>query len=99
MRLGPGSEFGFENVLCFFDLLPPAPQTDPAQVRHTFGFGYPALSQQENTLQFFRLVGRLSPLLPPHNRGVCCWNRGGKNIYNKFIELWKAHPPTFISFG
>jgi hypothetical protein len=25
---------------------------------------------------------------------VCHWNHDGKDIYNKFIELWETHPPT-----
>ncbi len=42
-KVGPGSEFGFENCLQFFSLLPPTPETDPNQVRHTLGFDSDAL--------------------------------------------------------
>jgi len=42
VAFGPGSEFGFENLLQIFALLPLNPQTDPTKVRHMLGFGYDA---------------------------------------------------------
>ena len=48
--LGPGSEFGFENHLRFFALLAPIPQTEPNAVRHTLGFGCPAVPTKNQLL-------------------------------------------------
>jgi len=67
---GPGSEFGFENLLHIFNLPPPTPKTEPTQVRHTLGFGYPAPPRQQNPLPFFRLLPGFRSLPAPHNRQV-----------------------------
>jgi len=48
----------------------PNPQTDPNQVRHTLGFGYPAPIPQKNLLPFFRLLRRFGSLPAPHNLQV-----------------------------
>ena len=83
VRFGPGSEFGFENPLRFLNFLPPAPQTDPTQVRHTLGFGFPAPLRQKKLLIFFRLLPRFGPLTSPHNRQVEGSSPSGPTIFYK----------------
>ncbi len=84
-RLGRSSEFGFENPLRFFNLIPPIPQTDPNQVQHTLGFGFSALSRRKNPLHFFCLLPRFGPLRAPHNRQV----EDGRPL--PFKSFWGHH--------
>ena len=63
---GPGSEFGFENLLRFFGLPVTCSEADSTQVWHTLGFGYPALPCQKNPLFFFHLPSGFSPFPTPH---------------------------------
>jgi len=67
---GLGSEFGFENPLQFFALLPLILRTDTNLVRHTLGFGFPALPRQKNLLSFFCLLPRFGTLPAPYSRLV-----------------------------
>jgi len=83
--LGVGSEFGFGNYLRFFNLLTPTPQTDPLQVRHTFGLGSLALHHQKNPLLFFRLLPEFCTLTAPHNRQVEGSSPSGPTILLIFI--------------
>ncbi len=69
-EFGPGSEFGFEKPLLFFELLLAAQETDPNPVRDTLGFVFPAPLLQKNPLHFFRLPPRFGSLRAPHNRQV-----------------------------
>ena len=69
-RFGPGSEFGFADLLPFLGLPVTCSETDPNKVRHTLGFGYPALPSQKNPLPFFSLLRKFGPLRAPHNRQV-----------------------------
>lgn len=69
-RFGPGSEFGFRNLLRFFALLPPTQQTAPNPVQHTFGFGYNAPGLVDSPLAFFRLESQFGTLTASHNRQV-----------------------------
>ena len=80
---GPGSEFGFQKPLRFFNLLTPIPRTDPNPVQHMLGFGFPALPRQKNLLPFFRLLTRFAPLRAPHNRQVEGSSPSGPTIYYK----------------
>jgi hypothetical protein len=80
-RFGPGSEFGSEKLLRFFDLLPPNRKTDPKEVRHTLGFGHPALTCQKNPLPFLHLLPGLDPLPAPHNRQVEGSSPSGPTIF------------------
>lgn len=46
VAFGTGSEFGVGSCLRFCNLLTPSPKTDPEQVRHTLGFGFPDVERQ-----------------------------------------------------
>jgi hypothetical protein len=74
--------FGFEKSLKLFALLPLSPKTDLLQVRHTLGFGFPALPRLENPLPFFRLPPRFRPLPAPHNRQVEGSSPSGPTIFH-----------------
>jgi hypothetical protein len=87
---GPGSEFGFRNPLPIFNLPTPTPQTDPLQVRHTFGLGSLALHHQKNPLLFFRLLPEFCTLTAPHNRQVEGSNPSGPTIFYNFHRLITA---------
>ena len=67
---GPGSEFGFENPLRFFNLLAPTPQTDPTRfgIRSVSVTMHPA--SQKNPLPFFSLLSQFGSLPASHNRQV-----------------------------
>ena len=82
MGFGPGSEFGFKNPLEILRLPTAIPQTDPSQVRHTLGFGYPAPPCQKKLLPFFRLLPRFGPLTSPHNRQVEGSSPSGPTIFH-----------------
>ena len=84
-ELGGGSEFGFEKLSRFFNLLQPSSETDPNQVRHTLGFGSRALTRQKKLLQFFRLLPQFGPLPAPHNRQV----EDGRPL--PFKSFWAHH--------
>ena len=84
---GPGSEFGFGNLLRFFGLLPPTTKTDRTQVRHTLGFGFTGLVHQKNLLPFFRLLPRLGALTSAHNRQVEGSSPSGPTILLIFIGI------------
>ena len=93
-QFGPSSKFGSKNPLQFFNLLQPGSILPHHRSRHKLGFGHRSPTPTENPLPFFSLLPSFTTEHPTHNRGVCHWNRGGKNIYNRLIELWKAHPPA-----
>lgn len=86
-NLGPGSEFGFENLLRFFDLLAPTLQTSPLQVRPEFGFGSAATCPEKNLLRFFSLLNRFSSLTASHNRQVEGSSPSGPTIFYNFHRL------------
>jgi len=86
---GPGSEFGFKNLLRFFGLLPATPKTDPNKVRHTLGLGYPAPLHPKNPLPFFGLLPRSSALPAPHNRQV-------EGLGGPVKSFWAHHMPLFF---
>ena len=98
---GPGSEFGFGNLLRFFGLLPPTTKTDRTQVRHTLGFGYSTPPRQKNLLVFIKLHPRFGPLTSPHNRQVEGSSPSGPTIFHKIqcvidsytIRLWVGFWP------
>ena len=69
-RFGPGSEFGFADLLPFLGLPVTCSETDPNKVRHTLGFGYNAPGPEKNSLPFFSLLSRLGPVPAAHNRQV-----------------------------
>jgi len=60
-------------------------ETDAKQVRHTLGFGFPALPRQKKALPFFHLLPRFGPLRAPHNRQV----EDGRPL--PFKSLWAHH--------
>ncbi len=84
-EFGSGSEFGFENPLPLFGLLPPAPETDPPQVRHTLGFGHLDPQSQKNPLPFLNLLPRFDCLRVSHNRQV----EDGRPL--PFKSFWAHH--------
>ena len=93
VRLSLGSEFGFGNLLHILNLLPSWSETDRSQVRHTLGFGYPALLRQEKLLPFFRLLPKFGSLPAPHNRQV----EDGRPL--PFKSFWAHHLCDFYRFS
>lgn len=89
-QLGPGSEFGFENLLHFFNLLAPTLQTDPSQVRPEFGFGSAATCPEKNLLRFFSLLSRFGTLPASHNRQVEGSSPSGPTTFYKYHRLITA---------
>jgi hypothetical protein len=71
--------------MVIFGLLLPSSQTNPPQVQHKIGLGYPALPTQQNPLPFFSLLASFSSHPPPHNRTVCGRNCILEFIYNRII--------------
>jgi hypothetical protein len=92
VRLGIGSEFGFEITLQVFDLLPPSSETDLQEVRHTFGFGYNARRPADKALDFFRLLARNTPVRDPHNRQV-------EGLGGPVKPFWAHHLIDFYRFS
>jgi len=82
---GPGSVFGFNVTLLSFGLLPPIPKTDPLQVRHMLGFGFPALPRWKDPLTYSRLLHRFGTLPAPHNPQV----EEGRPL--PFKSFWADH--------
>jgi hypothetical protein len=83
--VGPGSEFGFENPLHFFNLLTPILQVGPEQVRPEFGLGLHADHHQKNALLFFSFLQKFGTLTAPHNRQV----EDGRPL--PFKSFWAHH--------